>query len=183
MGGYGSGYQGISKQVVENCLALDVRTLARKGLIKDTSNFFNPHLVWTNTRTGEVRAKVGYTCLESFGFWFFTLSYSVKLGNTPERSIEIPISLERVKTYPGRKRWHFRCPSCNRRVNILYLPPGCIRFACRKCHDLTYTSCQEAHKYDRFNMDFMRRHGFSGMPNAAQWKAYKRICKLDYPLS
>jgi hypothetical protein len=30
----------------------------------------------------------------------------------------------------------------------LYLPPRARYFGCRHCHDLTYTSCQESHKYD-----------------------------------
>jgi len=38
---------------------------------------------------------------------------------------------------------------CGRRVGKLYLPPGGRYFGCRQCHDLTYTSCQESHRYDR----------------------------------
>jgi hypothetical protein len=39
--------------------------------------------------------------------------------------------------------------SCGRRVGKRYLPPGARYFGCRRCHDLTYTSCQESHRYDR----------------------------------
>ena len=48
-------------------------------------------------------------------------------------------------TYPfhDKPRWWFVCPSCNRRCGCLYLPPGARRFACRRCHDLTYTAQQE----------------------------------------
>ena len=38
---------------------------------------------------------------------------------------------------------------CGRRVGKLYLPPTARRFGCRGCHDLTYMSCQESHRYDR----------------------------------
>jgi hypothetical protein len=54
----------------------------------------------------------------------------------------------------GGVRWWFACPftiegeRCNRRVAKLYLPPGEHEFGCRKCHDLTYQSSQESHKYD-----------------------------------
>ena len=37
--------------------------------------------------------------------------------------------------------------SCGRRVGKLYLPPGGRYYGCRYCHELTYTSCQESHKY------------------------------------
>jgi hypothetical protein len=33
-------------------------------------------------------------------------------------------------------------------VRKLYLPGGGKHFGCRHCYDLTYTSCQESHKYD-----------------------------------
>ncbi len=55
----------------------------------------------------------------------------------------------------GGNGWWFRCPlvandrPCGRQVRKLYLPPGARYFGCRYCHDLTYESCQESHKYDR----------------------------------
>jgi hypothetical protein len=61
----------------------------------------------------------------------------------------------------GGQRWWLTCPmtrngtSCNRRVGYLYLPPGASDFGCRKCHDLTYRSCQMAHSEER-------REGFFG---------------------
>lgn len=44
----------------------------------------------------------------------------------------------------GGCRWWFLCPSCHRRCRILYLAPGSDYFACRICHNLTYTSQQES---------------------------------------
>jgi hypothetical protein len=41
--------------------------------------------------------------------------------------------------------------AAGRRVGKLYLPPGARYFGCRLCYDLTYTSCQESHKYDRLH--------------------------------
>ena len=37
---------------------------------------------------------------------------------------------------------------CGRRVGKLYLPPGGRYYGCRHCHRLTYSSCQDSHKYD-----------------------------------
>ncbi len=39
---------------------------------------------------------------------------------------------------------------CGRRCGKLYLPPGGRDFGCWTCYDLTYTSCQESHKHDRW---------------------------------
>lgn len=47
----------------------------------------------------------------------------------------------------GGVRWWLVC-DCGRRVLKVYCPPGGRRFACRTCHGLTYTSSQEAHKFD-----------------------------------
>jgi len=48
----------------------------------------------------------------------------------------------------GTRIW-FACPNCAQTVGILHLPPGGSEFACRRCHNLTYRSCQESHRYDR----------------------------------
>jgi len=63
--------------------------------------------------------------------------------------------LQTTPTAIGGMRWWFTCAllvsgrSCGRRVSKLCLPPGSRYFGCRRCHDLTYASCQESHKYDR----------------------------------
>lgn len=49
---------------------------------------------------------------------------------------------------PGDRPCWFRCPGlgeeeCDARVRVLYLPPGEQRFACRRCHGLTYRSRQQ----------------------------------------
>jgi hypothetical protein len=69
--------------------------------------------------------------------------------------ILIPIRLEPTPTQFGGRRWWFIRPlivrgvPCERRAGKLYLPPGARYFGYRKCHDLTYRSCQEAHQSER----------------------------------
>lgn len=41
--------------------------------------------------------------------------------------------------YGGKRRW-FLCPICKRRVGKLYTTRLDNRFACRKCHNLTFES-------------------------------------------
>jgi hypothetical protein len=36
-----------------------------------------------------------------------------------------------------------------RRAGKLYIPPSAVMFKCRQCYDLSYTSAQSAHEYDR----------------------------------
>jgi hypothetical protein len=53
----------------------------------------------------------------------------------------------------GGRRWWIICPlginghTCNRRVSALYLAGK--YFGCRHCHNLTYNSSQDSHKFDR----------------------------------
>ena len=55
--------------------------------------------------------------------------------------------------YFGGIRWWFICPqevngnACGKRVGSLYLEGK--QFGCRHCYNLTYTSSQDSHKYDR----------------------------------
>lgn len=44
----------------------------------------------------------------------------------------------------GGRVWWILCPECGRRVGLLYLPQGATAWACRRCHQLTYRSAQEA---------------------------------------
>jgi hypothetical protein len=70
-------------------------------------------------------------------------------------NVRVPVLLQRTRPTFGGRRWWFTCPlvvngvPCGRRVGKLYLPPGAQYFGCRHCHDLTYQSAQEAHKWER----------------------------------
>lgn len=43
----------------------------------------------------------------------------------------------------GGFQYYFLCPRqlCQREVSMLYLPPGATFFGCRRCHNLSYASC------------------------------------------
>jgi hypothetical protein len=64
------------------------------------------------------------------------------------------VGLEITQPYFGGSRYWFICPGadedhgCAARARMLYLPAGADRFACRACHDLTYTSRRASHRYD-----------------------------------
>ena len=72
-----------------------------------------------------------------------------------KEQVSYRVNLTTTKPLYGGLRWWFICPLsiesnlCKQRVGRLYLPPGGKYFGCRQCYGLTYTSCQESHKFDR----------------------------------
>jgi hypothetical protein len=63
----------------------------------------------------------------------------------------------------GGFRWWYLCPNtqCRNRVGKLYMPYHAKYFLCRDCHNLTYESCRESHKFDRL---FEQIGAVSGVP-------------------
>ena len=147
MGGHGSGnwwHWQRKKATVEESLSLSVREL--KGRLGDGSRG-SVSWTWRSGKTSSIGFFVRWNGLGPI----VTLHYR---WNDKE-DVEIPV---RVQTTPmhfgGERRW-FTCPlivngvACNRRCARLHLPGGAKYFGCRKCHGLTYVSCQEAHRDER----------------------------------
>jgi hypothetical protein len=74
--------------------------------------------------------------------------------NSSDENLDLRITLVTTRPNFGGLRFWFICPlnvggrRCQRRVAKLFLPPGGKYFGCRHCHDLSYTSSQEAHIFD-----------------------------------
>jgi len=164
MGGYGSGPSGWSaKTTVEDCTTLNIEKLFRYRLIGPWSG--GGTLVWTSTRTGEEKSSVGFWVKTDFEDRItLTLKYTVT-RQEEKTDIEEPIQLTFTTPNYGGKRWWFLCPLvkngrlCNRRVGRLHLAPGGLYFGCRHCYNLTYTSCQESHQFDRLYAQMARDLG------------------------
>jgi hypothetical protein len=130
---------------VEDSLVLSMKDL-RKRLCSGTAGAFT----WTWEQSGR-QNSIGYLVLGSDETLTVTLHY--RLGGAED--VRIPVRLEMTPTQFGGRRFWFVCPlivggvPCSRRAAKLYLPPGGRYFGCRTCHDLTYRSCQEAHKAER----------------------------------
>ena len=162
MGGYGSGRRWDKKTTVEECLVLSAADLARIGLLR--ANLHRAGSVaWTNTATAQTSA-IGFdpNVWDEHG--------SARLHYTRTRDDERVDYRVAVTSTPlpwGGRRWWFACPlvtggaACGRRCGKLYLPPGARYFGCRRCHDLTYASSQEAHKHDRWMAELARGSGLS----------------------
>jgi hypothetical protein len=139
MGGYGSTRWGSHrrKDTVEECIKLDAARVLPPSATLSSRTPAGNLITWsTNGRVwGAISAFVDYDPLPCL-----RLGYGIA---TRERVVE---RVALVETYPFNQvaRWWFQCPTCQRRCRCLYKPPASRRFACRKCHDLSYNAQQEA---------------------------------------
>lgn len=151
MGGYGSGFNGVRRATVDESTTIDSAWLRRNGYIVPGEGRSGV-LRWTcgDRETGSVGCVVD---LRPGSVPCMVLRYQVGRGESV-RNLEYQVEL--VTTAPGfgGVRVWFRCPldvggrMCGRRVAKLHSPPGAAYFGCRQCHNLTYRSCQESHKWD-----------------------------------
>ncbi len=108
-------------------------------------------VTWTNTATGEKVSSIGFDADTGRDSGSARLHYT---RTHDDEAMDYRVNLTTTPLPWGGLRWWFVCPLtvngqfCGRRVGKLYLPPGGLYFGCRRCYDLTYTSCQESHKYD-----------------------------------
>ena len=71
---------------------------------------------------------------------FIILMYTITDRNGNETEYKYEVSLVTTPCNFGGIRYWFGCPCCGRRVAVLYLAPGDVRFRCRHCNNLTYDS-------------------------------------------
>lgn len=181
---------------VEDCHSLAIDPLARK-------RFFSSQIgtdctvTWTNsegnelcrlglklstTAAGRLAMLVCYDAADSYALKGRRIEYLVEVTATPCR-------------FGGQRYW-FLCPAirqgirCGQRVRKLYLPLTGGVFGCRKCHNLTYESCQTHNKsLDRLlkNPELIRRNLQSSnfrkkmLGVAAYTEALKRVSKGKLP--
>lgn len=145
MGGWGSGWQGPRKTTVSECWTVRLRDL-RAALA--TGPGTPGTLTWRSTRTGGPVAQVGFVVTGDEDAQGVRLRYQVRrAGGDPVRVDEL-VRLTHSTLYRGGRCPYLSCPGCGARVRTLHLPPNGTRFRCRACHDLTYGSCQDAHRWD-----------------------------------
>lgn len=146
MGGHGSGRKQEKRATVEECLTLSMRPLLR--LIEAGPG---PAGAVTWSSGGEKRAEISVRFEEVDGWSFLNLKYLAGSGED-KREIGYLVDVVSVTLPSGGRKWYFLCPghsgACRRRCSKLYLGAGSSVFACRDCHDLTYTSRRESHKWD-----------------------------------
>lgn len=128
---FGAGRPGW-KRKAEQSLALDVRQIARKGLLRPGA--FSWHWSRNGERVGSVGACVGGDTDR------VTLSYQWTPYNSDPRNVECSLRVERTPcNYGGSRPW-FLCPSCGRRCAVVYFGAPGGRYACRHCVRVAYLS-------------------------------------------
>ncbi|MBZ0285699.1 MAG: hypothetical protein K8L97_33530 [Anaerolineae bacterium] len=135
---------------VEDGLKLSINELIGRFISREYFDKQQPYqgvLVWN--RGDRQIASIGYMLTWHRQTPILQLEYTI----TPSSGQPVPqsyiIQLISTACNYGGVRWWFQCPRCQRRIGCIYKPGNAYRFACRQCHDLRYTSSQEAHQYDR----------------------------------
>lgn len=176
MGGRGSGrtksYAG--RDTTEESLPLDIRRLQRAGVL-------TPGRVssWQWTVNDRVRASIGIRAEVAN----ISLSYNYTAQGRAAEAIHQTVWLQMTPCRLGGERRWFTCPTCCKRVAVIY---GAGRlFACRRCKGLAYASQGEsvddraARRADRIRKRLRWEPGFlngQGLkPSGMHWRTYERL--------
>jgi hypothetical protein len=154
MGGRGSGchkhyWRPRKKAVVESCRIIDANHWSREGILKH-GVWLSGSMTWTSHGQPGFVVHIEVSTLHP-AHLFVRLRYSwVWTATGQQGSADYRVGL--TTTGSKGRRWWFLCPMlvngapCNARVGKLYQPSLDRRFGCRKCHNLTYTSCQKSRR-------------------------------------
>ncbi len=149
----------MAKLTVEECRTLTIASFVARGILYpsdklvpwtfDWPNGFYVQATYQDRRiaSGELNPlclilRPGSCPISASG----TLHLSLGFRGGWVRFQEIEITSIPSPLQQGKRRFYFQCAECGKRVGKIYLPPGGDRFACRRCHGLTYRSCQEHNK-------------------------------------
>ncbi len=174
MGGFGSGRKW-GKTTTDEMWRLDVRCLARRGLLKPGKAFG-----WHWRSNSETVASINLTV----GVDQVWLQYKLRERGGGWEDMCYPVALEMTACNMGGERVWWLCPTvgCGRRVAVLY---GGRMYACRHCFRLAYR-CQREVEYDRAarRADTLRvRLGWKGgvlsgaglKPKGMHWSTFERL--------
>lgn len=149
MGGFGSGFRGVRKTTIEDCLTLSVSDFLREGALVPGTTTCG---AWTWSYEGrDPHTRVSYVAdLLPSALPSLRLTYELD-----GESVDYTVPLTLTSSPYGGRRWWFVCPLAREagerplRVAKLHLPPGARYFGSRQRYGLTYRSCQESGKYRR----------------------------------
>ena len=124
-----------SKATADESLDVSIYRLRRLGVL---AGCVSTIMKWVRTNSGKesyIRLSVDITD-EPYARFLYTVTD--KEGN--ETKYDYEVSLVTTPCTFGGVRYWFGCPDCGRRVGVLYLARGDVRFRCRHCNNLSYWS-------------------------------------------
>jgi hypothetical protein len=157
MGGSGSGrYPTTYSYTVEDCNDLDISRMIRRGWTKPGYRTIGT-LVWEMRFSGRETGSIGHDSRMDLDPPHIRVDYTWR-----KKNYDYEIYLTTTTPNFGGVRFWFICPLCQSRVRKLYGPPNSAYFFCRTCHNLTYRSCRDSHRFDKLYERMGRRFGVSG---------------------
>jgi hypothetical protein len=177
MGGFGSGRHS-GRRCAEDMLALDVRTIHRKGLLKPGTS-----RTWQWSCNGASIATIGLAVeWDRVVLDYRNRSHCANGGEW--EPMHYAVRLDWTRCGLGGHRVCWLCPAlgCGRRVAVLY---GGRVFSCRQCNGLAYRSQRETDddRATRRANTMRRRLGWEpgilnddgGKPKGMHWRTYWRL--------
>lgn len=176
MGGLGSGryYCWSSKPTLEDYQALDVRWLNRKNMLAPCREFT---CSWT--RGYEKTASISIFVKDRHSIFLIYKSRNQEYKWTTH-CYEVQLVWTQCN-YGGTRPW-FLCPSCRRRIAVLY---GGAVFVCRHCCMRSYKSqsesatdraCRRADKIrEKLQWELGILNGKQLKPKGMHWKTFNRL--------
>jgi hypothetical protein len=167
----------MGKSCTDDLRALDVRRLARDGLLQPGRSF-----AWSWMRNGATVATINITP----GSYSVTLDYRHKPHGREWQDKSYPVRLAHSACNMGGQRAWWLCPAsgCGRRAALLYLGSSGV-FACRHCYRLAYRSQMEtAHDRTFRRANNLRTrlgwvagiaHSPGDKPKGMHWRTYSRL--------
>jgi hypothetical protein len=135
-----------TRKTVEDCLALDATKLARSGALRKPPGSASVHC-WFDSLGRPCQTIRAVIVSQRV----IRLEYEAS-----SREVDLTVGILTTPCNFGGLRFWFACPGksfmhgCGCKTSRLYLPPGSSRFACRRCHNLTYYTAQRhSSKVDR----------------------------------
>ena len=170
---------GTGKKKTTEYRQLNVSNLTKAGCLKPDLRY-----QWEWKRRGNVIAAITVTTEQDR----IKLDYQTSTGGQDKQDHSYYIGLSYTPCHLGGRRAWFRCPTCQKRVAMLY---GRTVFACRKCCNLVYPSTTESHldrqtrKLDKLRERLQWQAGFlngyEGKPKGMHWKTFEAL-RREYRL-
>jgi hypothetical protein len=123
------------KATADESCKLKISKLRKDGMLSGQAT---GKISWTSSMAGKITTVLLLVDVTDEPFAMLMYTLTDRDGNKTDYDYEV--SLITTPCNFGGVRYWFGCPSCGRRVAVLYLAPGDVYFRCRNCNNLSYWS-------------------------------------------